>query len=83
VSDSPWTGSNAQLQSLQEKIHNYVSFALDGQLVQAYPETTGLAWEIVIDCQKGMPDPRSAQFLDQIREAVRSYGGELQVGAGA
>ena len=60
VSDSPWTGSDAQLQSLQEKVHNYVGFALDGQLVQAYPETNGVPWEIVIDCQKGLPDPRSA-----------------------
>lgn len=83
VSDFPWTGSDAQLQSLQEKIHNYVGFALDGQLVRTYPETKGLPWEIVIDCQRGSPDSRSSQVLDQLRDGVRRYGGDLQLGSNA
>jgi hypothetical protein len=83
VSDSPWTGSDSQLQSLQEKVHNYVGFALDGQLVQTYPETKGLPWEIVIDCQRGSPDSRSSQVLDRLREGLRRYGGDLQVSSNA
>jgi hypothetical protein len=41
VSDAPWTGSDDQLTSLQQKIHNYVGFAADGQLVATYPEANG------------------------------------------
>lgn len=37
---APWTGSDAQIQSLQQKIHNYVGFAADGELHRAYPETS-------------------------------------------
>lgn len=79
VNDSSWTGSEAQIQSLQAKIHGYISFALDGQLAELYPETLGLPWEIVIDCQVGSPDARSREFLDQIREPVRRYGGDLVI----
>jgi Family of unknown function (DUF6572) len=34
-----WSGSDEQLLSLQEKIHTYVGFAVDGQLSRDYPET--------------------------------------------
>jgi hypothetical protein len=49
VSASPWTGSDQQLDSLQQKIHNYVGFAVDGQLAASFPETVGLRWQIAID----------------------------------
>ena len=83
VADSPWTGSDEQLQSLQSKIHNYVGFALDGQLVRSYPETEGMPWEVVIDCQAGQPDPRTREVLNQLTEGVRRHGGDLVVGADA
>jgi hypothetical protein len=34
-----WTGSDAQINSLQTKIHNYIGFAVDGQLASTHPET--------------------------------------------
>ena len=79
VNDSPWTGSDAQLASLQNKIHNYVSFAVDGQMTVAYPETRGLRWAIVIDDQAGPPDSRTVQAIAQVTDAVRRYGGDLVV----
>jgi hypothetical protein len=71
VSDSPWSGSDAQLESLQNKIHNYVSFALDGPMTATYPETQGLRRQIVIDCQAGPPDEPTDAVLTQVGQAVR------------
>ena len=79
VCDSEWSGSDAQLESLQRKIHNYVSFAIDGPMTAAYPETDGLAWQIVIDSQRGLPDERTRAALSQVGQAVTRYGGDLVV----
>jgi hypothetical protein len=75
----PWTGSDAQIHSLQEKIHNYVGFIVDGQMTHLYPEAAGLSWQIGLDCHYGAPDPRTQFVLDQVAEAVRKYGGSLVV----
>ena len=48
VQDNAWIGSDDQLTTLQQKINNYVSFAVDGALLANYPETAGLPWRIVI-----------------------------------
>jgi hypothetical protein len=79
VNDSPWTGSDAQIKSLQAKIDNYVGFALDGEMTKLYPEMAGLDWRIVIDAQVGPPDPRSAQVIEHVAEAIRRYGGDLTI----
>lgn len=79
VADAPWTGSDAQISSLQAKIHAYVGFAIDGQMAQAYPDAAALPWHIVIDCQSGAPDPRTADVLARTIEPVRGYGGDLAV----
>ena len=79
VVDCLWSGSDEQIESLQQKVHNYVAFALDGQMVATYPETEGLAWQIRIDDQVGHRDDRSSRVLDQLAERVRRYGGDLVV----
>jgi hypothetical protein len=79
VQDTPWIGSDDQITTLQQKINNYVSFALDGALEDNYPETAGLPWRIVIVSREGQPDSRTSFVLDQITSAVRQYGGELVV----
>jgi Family of unknown function (DUF6572) len=79
VADQPLTGSDVQLRSLQEKIHNYVVYVLDGQMSRELPQTSGLAWRIVIDSQGGPPDARTSQVFSTITEAVRRYGGDLAV----
>lgn len=79
VNDAPWSGSDAQIESLQRKVHNYVSFALDGQMVRMHPETDGLSWQIRVDDQVGNRDHRSSRMLDELAEAVRRYGGDLIV----
>jgi hypothetical protein len=77
VQDQAWTGSDEQITSLQHKINNYVSFALDGALTEKYPETEGKPWRIVIASQAGEPDPRTMVVLDQRAPALREYGGDL------
>ncbi len=37
VAEQPLTGSDGQLRSLQEKIHNYVGYVLDGQMSREIP----------------------------------------------
>jgi hypothetical protein len=77
--DLPWTGSDAQIRSLQEKIHSYVGFAMDGQMAEAHPQTAALPWRIVIRCRSGEPDPRTVDVLVRTVEPVRGYGGDLEV----
>lgn len=44
--DRPWLGEEAQLFQFQEKLNAYVSFVLDGELNEAYPELAGKGVEI-------------------------------------
>ncbi len=79
VADAPWTGSDAQITSLQQKIHTYVGFAADGQLAAAHPEAAGLPWRIVVQCRAGKPDERTADVLGRTRQQVQQYDGDLIV----
>lgn len=81
VQDQPWTGSDAQLMSLQEKIQSYVAYALDGAMIRDYPEVAGKPWEIVIDSQTDAPDPRTQHVLTSLNERLAAYGGSLSVKA--
>lgn len=82
VNDSGWTGSDAQLQSLQMKVQAYVSYAVDGPMVAEYPETQGLPWRIVVHAQSGPPDPRTGEVLDALAERLLAYGGSLETRVG-
>lgn len=79
VADGAWTGSDEQIRSLQEKVQTYVGYAVDGQLVAAYPECASMPWRIVIQCRSGGPDPRTADVLARTRQPVQGYGGDLVV----
>jgi len=82
VQDRPWTGTDAQLGSLQQKIHNYVSYALDGAMVSSYPEVAGTSWRIVIHSHVGEPDNRTTIMLEALREPRLGYGASLVVRTG-
>ena len=77
VQQGTWTGSDGQLRTLQEKVHNYVGFALDGQMVRMYPDTEGLDWTIRVDSQAGPPDGDSLVVLQHLAEVLARYGGHL------
>lgn len=77
VQEEPWSGTDEELMALQAKIHNYVGFAVDGQLVAAYPDMEGLPWRIIIANQGGTPDERTLAVLEALTDPVRAYGGDL------
>jgi hypothetical protein len=79
VQSGPWTGSEAQIGTLQAKIQNYVGFAVDGQLARQYPEVEGLPWRIVIDSQTGEPDEKAQAVFAHLARALPNYGGSLEV----
>jgi hypothetical protein len=83
VQDAPWTGSDAQLRSFEEKVQAYVSYATGGQLTAAYPETQGLPWRIVVHAQTGQPDERTAETVSRLSGHVRQDGGELVTRVGS
>ena len=81
VQDQHWTGSDAQVSSLQGKVQTYVSFAIDGGLAQQFPEAAGRPWRIVLDCHTGAPDTRTQSVLDVLATRLPEYGGSLLVRA--
>lgn len=79
VADAPWTGSDSQIRSLQDKLHAYVGFACDGQLAASYPDAADKPWRIVVNCRSGPPDRRTSDLLDRTIAPIRRYGGDLEI----
>jgi diguanylate cyclase (GGDEF)-like protein len=77
LQDQPWPDTDTQLLLLQEKIHNYVSFALDGQLHRQFPEAVGLDWNIHVEFRSRVLDDQMERILKQERQAVQGRGGRL------
>ena len=50
VEQRPWDSSRERLLQLQEKIHNYVGYALDGQFARMYPDLVGKPLTIALSC---------------------------------
>ena len=53
VQDQPWTGSTAEIESLQSKIETFLDFVVDGRMAQTYPQFDAMPWAIVIDTYTG------------------------------
>ena len=82
VHAKPWDGGDLQLFQLQEKLNAYVSFALDGELAEAYPALATKPLRLLIECLD-MPDERTTHLLSLVREQVSFQGIDLQVHVGA
>jgi hypothetical protein len=65
----PWQGEDAQLMQLQEKLNAYLSFALDGELAEAFPQFVGKPLEIQLRTTHE-PDPRAWDLIRRIREQL-------------
>ncbi len=73
IEPRPWDGSQVQLFQLQEKINAYLSFALDGEMAEAYPALVDKPLRLRLECAQ----PPSAQvrgFLGLVREQVAFQG---------
>ena len=78
LEERPWDGSEIRLFQLQEKINAYLSFALDGEMAEVYPQFAGRKLRIQLDCV-GMPDSGVVQFLSMVREQISFQGINLEV----
>ena len=74
----PWDGSQLRLFQLQEKINAYLSFMLDGEMAEAYPQFTGKKLRLQLDCA-GMPDSDVVGFLSAVREQIAFQEINLEV----
>lgn len=65
----PWLGDDRQGFQLQEKLNAYVSFALDGEMAEQFPEFIGKPVCIQLRTMHE-PDERTLGFLSQVREQL-------------
>jgi len=64
-----WDGSDARLLGLQERFNAYVSFLLDGEMVEANPNLVGKPARIEVRCAH-MPDARALELLGMIHDQL-------------
>ncbi|MDB6173562.1 MAG: hypothetical protein JWL59_2873 [Chthoniobacteraceae bacterium] len=78
VEPRPWDESESRLFQLQEKVNAYLSFALDGEMSEAYPALEGKSLRLQLDCAT-FPDAMTVSFLKLVREQISFQGIDLQV----
>jgi len=64
-----WDGSEQRLFQLQEKINAYLSFALDGEMTEAFPHLAGKPVRLQLDCAVP-PDSMTESFIGRVREQI-------------
>lgn len=69
----PWDGSAERVLELQQKINNYLSFALDGQMGREHPGSVGKVIRLQLDCATP-PDSETQHFIDLVRTKLRDQG---------
>jgi len=65
----PWTGDEAHILQLQEKLNAYASFILDGEMAEAFPQFVGKPVEIQLRTRH-QPDPLTLGFLNQAKDQL-------------
>jgi hypothetical protein len=65
----PWQGEDRQLLQLQEKLNAYLSFVLDGEMADAFPQLADKPLEIQLRTLNE-PDPRAWDLIRRIREQL-------------
>ena len=78
VEPRAWDGSERRLFELQEKINAYLSFALDGEMKEAFPELADDRVRLQLACLTE-PDPVTLDFLGVVREQIAFQGITLEV----
>ena len=73
-----WGGGEEQLFELQEKLNAYLSFALDGEMADAYPQLATLPLCVVLRCMEA-PSAEAVELLVQVREQIALQGIDLEV----
>src|SRR4051812_41670866 len=74
----PWGAVPEQFGQIEEKINRYLGYALDGFLVQEYPQYEGRPVIIRLDCAEE-PQGEAARFVAAAAHAISTHGLELAV----
>ncbi len=77
VERRPWDDSELQLFQLQEKFNAYVSFVLDGEMVEAYPAFAQKRVRLRLECA-APPTDTVRGFLNAIHEQLAFQGIEVE-----
>lgn len=77
VERRPWDDSDEQLFQLQEKFNTYVSFALDGEMLEAYPAFAKKRLRLRLECV-APPTEKVRNFLNLFHEQLEFQGIELE-----
>lgn len=73
-----WDGSDERLYQLQEKLNTYLSFALDGEMAEAYPDFAGRPLRLQLDCAMP-PDERTMGVIAMVREQIGYQGIKFEI----
>ena len=73
-----WEGSDLQIFQLQEKVNAYLSFALDGEMHEHFPQFRDLGLRLELVCT-AEPDERTAHFIELVRQQIGFQGIEFLV----
>jgi hypothetical protein len=65
----PWDGTELRLHELQEKFNAYVSYLLDGEMIDSHPELAGKPARIELRCAQ-MPDEKAIALLGAIHDQL-------------
>jgi hypothetical protein len=69
VEKRPWTNPELQLFQLQEKLNAYLSFILDGEMLEAYPQFSDKPVRLRLECATA-PGPEYLHFLQIVRDQI-------------
>jgi hypothetical protein len=66
----PWGADAQQFRQIEEKINRYLGYALDGFLVEHYPQYRGKPVRIRLDCAEA-PHGDAVRFVQAAEDAIR------------
>lgn len=69
----PWGADPRQFSQIEEKINRYMGYALDGFLVQQYPQYEGKPVMIRLDCAQA-PSGEAQHFVESAQHATAQHG---------
>lgn len=73
-----WGGDPQQLHQLQEKLNAYLSFLLDGEMAEAFPQLVGKAVDLQLRTVHE-PDEQASDLIRRIREQLEFQGITFEV----
>lgn len=78
VETRPWAPGSPQLYQLQEKLNAYLSFILDGEMLEAYPQFAQKPVRVRLECATP-PGPEEIGFLQHVHDQTRLQGISFEV----